>query len=291
VGTGGTPVIDAAPPVDAAADASANDTLADVSRDLATDPGARLDLAPDATPVGDRPANPDLPRDMPYDPCPPKGKACVVLPLGDSLTQGAGSSDGAGYRGELFREVVAHNHMITMVGSQASGPTMLNGMSVPFPRRHEGHGGFSIEAIGTWLTDNDTIATFKPDIVLLHIGTNNGLRHPGANIPAVLDALGKLIDQIVAADSHLLVIVAQIIPSRSDDGVTQTAAYNAGIPAVVAARAAAGKHVIIADIHKFFVANPNWKTDYLPTSDVHPIDPGYQAMARGWYSALGSLLR
>jgi lysophospholipase L1-like esterase len=225
-----------------------------------------------------------------YDPCPPKGQACVVLPLGDSLTQGAYSS-GGGYRRELFREVVAHGQSVTFVGSQAAGPAMLDGVAVPFPRHHEGHGGYTIEDISTWLTQNNTIATYKPDVVLLHIGTNNGLRHPGPNIPSVLTALGKLIDQIVDADPHLLVIVAQIIPSKSADGVANIATYDAGIPAVVAARAAAGKHVIVADIHSFFVADPNWKTDYLPTSDVHPIDAGYDAMGRGWYSVLGPLLR
>ena len=71
----------------------------------------------------------------------------------------------------------------------------------------------------------------------------------------------------------------------------QVQAFNRGIPAIVAARAAAGKHIAIADIHGFFVANPTWRTDYLPTNDVHPVDAGYDAMGRGWYSVLGPLLR
>jgi lysophospholipase L1-like esterase len=213
----------------------------------------------------------------------------VALPLGDSLTQGAGSS-GGGYRRELFRQVVAHGQSVTFVGSAASGPAMLDGVPVPFPRNHEGHGGFTIENISAWITDNKTIATYKPDLVMLEIGTNNGLRHPGANIPAALAALGALIDQIVAADPRLLLIVAQITPNKTDEGIMNIQAYNAGIPAVVAARAKAGKHVVTVDIYKAFTANPNWKTDYLPSSDVHPNDAGYDAMGRGWYGALGPLL-
>jgi hypothetical protein len=105
-----------------------------------------------------------------------------------------------------------------------------------------------------------------------------------------------MIDQLVDADPHMLVIVAQIIPSTSADGVTQTAAYDEGIPAVVAARAAAGKHVIVADLHTPFTADRNWKTDYFvatsnATSDVHPIDAGYDVMGRAWYMTLGPLLR
>jgi len=262
---------------------------ADAGPDAAREPdgGTVADLAPDRAP--DSIPAPDGAAAA-YNPCPPKGRPCVALPLGDSLTQGAGSS-GGGYRRELFRQVVAHGQSVTFVGSAASGPTMLPGVAVPFPRNHEGHGGFTIQNISTWITDHNTIATYKPDLVMLEIGTNNGLRHPGANIPAALEALGVLIDQILATDSRLLLIVAQITPSSTADGIMNVSAYNAGIPALVAARAKAGKHIAIADIHKAFVANPNWKTDYLPDSDVHPNDAGYDAMGRGWYGALGPLLR
>src|SRR5438105_4883229 len=83
---------------------------------------------------------------------------------------------GGGDRRELFRQAVAHGQSITFVGSAASGPALLDG--VPFPRNHEGHGGFSIQALSTWITDHDTITTYRPDVVMLEIGTNNGLRHP-----------------------------------------------------------------------------------------------------------------
>jgi lysophospholipase L1-like esterase len=284
-GTGGSPATDAgkgSPDVGSLDPADARDTGA------APDTQPAKDAAPGAP---DSTAGPDgTPSTSSYDPCPPKGTPCVALPLGDSLTQGAGSS-GGGYRRELFRRAVAHGQSVTFVGSAASGPAMLDGVAVPFPRRHEGHGGFTIQNIADWITEHDTIATYKPDIVMLEIGTNNGLRHEGANIPAALTALGALIDQILAADSRLLLIVAQITPNLTEVGQMNIAAYNAGIPALIAARAAKGKHIAIVDIHKAFVANPNWKTDYLPNSDVHPNDAGYDAMGRGWYGALGPLLR
>jgi lysophospholipase L1-like esterase len=261
---------DAGQPADGRSDSGPADTSADRTPDASPGP----DGAPPAA----------------YDPCPPKGKPCVALPLGDSLTQGAGSS-GGGYRRELFREIVARGQSIKFVGSATSGPAMLEGVPVPFPRNHEGHGGFTIQDISTWITEHQTIATYKPDLVMLEIGTNNGLRHPGADVPAALDALGALIDQILATDSRLLLIVAQITPTSTADGLMNVKAYNAGIPALVANRARAGKHIVTADIYQAFVANPAWKTAYLPASDVHPNDAGYDAMGRGWYGALGRLLR
>ena len=80
----------------------------------------------------------------PYNPCPSTG-ACAILPLGDSITAGTGSSDGGGYRVELFKQAVANSQSITFVGTLASGPTTVSGK--PFPRSHEGHSGFVIDTI------------------------------------------------------------------------------------------------------------------------------------------------
>ena len=223
-----------------------------------------------------------------YNPCPPKGKACVLLPLGDSLTQGANSTDGGGYREELFRQAVMHGQSFTTVGSLASGPAVVAGMM--FPRRHEGHGGYSISAISTWIETNATITTYKPDVVMLHIGWN-GLKYATSDVAAQLRNLGTLMDQILAADSHLLLIVAQVIPMWDDVGTKNVMAYNAGIPALVQARQAAGKHVALANVYAAFAADPNYKTDYYPATGGHPNDAGYAAMGRGWYAAVAPLLR
>jgi lysophospholipase L1-like esterase len=227
----------------------------------------------------------------PYDPCPAKGKPCVALPLGDSITQGAGST-GGGYRVELFHQAVSHGKSLTFVGSAASGPAEVD--NVAFPRQHEGHGGYTIDGatmgLLSFITDNNTITTFKPDIVMLQIGTNN-LKDAGADVPGTLASLGKLVDKILADDSHLLLIVAQIIPMRDDTGTANVRTYNAGIPALVKARADAGKHITTADIYSAFVANPNYKADYLPASNVHPNDAGYKVMGAAWYGAVGPLLR
>jgi lysophospholipase L1-like esterase len=177
------------------------------------------------------------------------------------------------------------------VGSAASGPTEVD--MVPFPRAHEGHGGFTIEQISDLITTNDTIRTYKPDIVMLELGTNNvrSANDAGANqIPQALAALGAIVDKILASDSHLLLIVAQITPTQKDDSEARVRMYNAGIPALVQARAAAGKHIAMVDVFSRFVANPDYRTAYFG-SEVHPNGAGYVVLGDAWYGAVGPLLR
>jgi lysophospholipase L1-like esterase len=276
-GTAGASPVDASLPDAGATDDGGNGEAEAAPRDAraeASGDGAKLDAT------------------VPYDPCPPKGTPCVALPLGDSITQGAGSpAPGGGYRVELFHQAVSHGQSITFVGSAASGPTQVD--MVPFPRAHEGHGGFTIEQISDLITTNDTIRTYKPDIVMLELGTNNvrSANDAGtAQIPRAIDALGSLVDKILASDSHLLVIVAQITPTQSDDSEARVRAYNAMIPALVQARAAAGKHVAMVDVFSRFVANPDYRTAYFG-SEVHPNGAGYVVLGDAWYSAVGPLLR
>ena len=221
-----------------------------------------------------------------YNPCPSTG-ACAIMPLGDSITAGTGSSDGGGYRVELFRQAVANSQSITFVGTLASGPTTVSGK--PFPRSHEGHSGFVIDTItqrqGLSSVTDAAIAKSIPHIVLLMIGTND-------IVWGVLDEptkLGNLIDKIIADAPKALVVVAQIGPSNDDNRTALIRAYNDGIPAVVQARVAAGKHVAMVDMFTPFVSNPNYKTALL-SDEVHPNDAGYVILGQTWYQAIQSVL-
>jgi lysophospholipase L1-like esterase len=104
------------------------------------------------------------------------------------------------------------------------------------------------------------------------IGTNDiPWNYDLANEPT---RLGNLIDQITADAPKALVVVAQIGPSNDDARTALIKAYNDGIPAVVQARVAAGKHVAMVDMFTPFVSNPNYKTALL-SDEVHPNPAGY----------------
>ena len=73
---------------------------------------------------------------------------------------------------------------------------------------------------------------------------------------------------------------AKIIPHPFK---AETDKYNAAIPALVNARAAAGKHITLVDL------NTGFPSGALGSDNVHPNAMGYAWMGDKWYDATGSL--
>jgi lysophospholipase L1-like esterase len=219
-----------------------------------------------------------------FKPCPTDGSACKIMPLGDSITFGLQSSTGGGYRVELFRKAVADSHLITFVGRQSTGPNTLDGQ--PFPKNNEGYSGATIATGGNQLA-NRVDAAFSanpPNIVLLHIGTNNLYQ----GLPqGVTGQLGDLIDQVINDAPNALIVVAQITPLGSATNGVQ--AYNAAIPAIVQQRIDAGKHLLLVNMSAAFAAANN-NVSALLADGVHPNDQGYAIMAQTWYDAIEGVL-
>lgn len=223
-----------------------------------------------------------------YDPCPPAGAPCVVMPLGDSITYGIASTSGGGYRIELLRKARAAGHDVTFVGWETSGPDTLDGK--PFPKSNEGHSGFTIDDApsvgrsGLAPIVADSLKLHKPHIVTLMIGTND--IDQNNDVTHAPERLGRLLDIITTTSPEALVVVAQIIPTGHDDENALVRAYNTSIVSVVEARKSAGKHVVWVDMYGPFVANPAFKTAWM-SDFLHPNDAGFVVMAKVWYDAIG----
>jgi lysophospholipase L1-like esterase len=104
--------------------------------------------------------------------------------------------------------------------------------------------------------------------------------------------LGHLMDSILAADPKLLLVVARIIPQRGPPGSLmnrRVRVLNAAIPGLVKARAEAGKHVVMVDMHAAFTAHPNVSAANL-ADRLHPSPAGYAVMADAWYAAIEPFL-
>ncbi|MEP6655389.1 MAG: GDSL-type esterase/lipase family protein, partial [Myxococcales bacterium] len=225
-----------------------------------------------------------------YAPCPTNGTPCKILPLGDSITEGARSSDDAGYRSQLFKSIVAAKQKVTFTGSLTNGPTQVSGQT--FPRMHEGHGGWTIDPGISEFSGYDGISTLiptpalngGPHIILLHIGANEVFTKDKDTMSTRLDAL---VEKIAKNAPSALIVLAQITPvGTSNSGHTQaqvTAAnaaqmqYNSKIPAIIQAHAAKGQHIIGVDMSKMPLSD-------LGTATLHPNDQGYAYMAGIWYA-------
>ncbi|HXJ19544.1 MAG TPA: SGNH/GDSL hydrolase family protein [Polyangia bacterium] len=224
-----------------------------------------------------------------YSPCPTNGDPCKIMPFGDSITEGAPTNDG-GYRIELFQLAHQAGKNITFVGSNSNGPAQVDG--VAFPPENEGHGGYTI--------DNETghngisplvpsvMPMYKPQIITLMIGTNDAFYSIDmANAPT---RLGNLIDSIYAQLPDVLLVVAQIIPTADAATNTRIQTYNAAIPALVQARANAGKHIRLVDMWPVIANTPNYQTTIL-VDTWHPNPTGYAAIGTAWYSAISDVLQ
>jgi lysophospholipase L1-like esterase len=230
----------------------------------------------------------------PYNPCPKTGDPCRVMPLGDSITDSGGSSTGAAYRLELFRLSLMHQKKLTFVGSHQSGPTTVDIDNTPFPRSQEGHSGYTIDdstgnspRMGLYPRIVGWLNATPPDIITLMIGTNDiDTQFDLANAP---QRLGLLLDRIATTAPSALIVLAQMVPTKDDTENQRVQAYNAAMPALVKARADAGKHVILVDMYGALTQNPDYKTAYM-NDNLHPKDAGLAVMANTWYAAIGDLL-
>jgi lysophospholipase L1-like esterase len=211
-----------------------------------------------------------------FDPC-PDAEPCAILPLGDSITEGIGSSNNSAYRGELFRMAIADGKDITYVGSRQAGPMDIDG--TPFPRAHEGTSGITVSGLDDKLGGLvDQIG--DAHIILVHLGTNDMYTQPG---PAMApQRLGVFLDNVMGYWPDALIVVAQITPYPSQDGDVQT--YNAAIVPVVQERIDAGAHMMMVDQHTGFPDNEL-------ADVVHPNDDGYARMAGIWYEAIEPYLK
>jgi lysophospholipase L1-like esterase len=220
-------------------------------------------------------ATSDEPAPGGFQPC--KSNPCVILPLGDSITDGVGVDGGGSYRIELFSLALADDKAITYVGGLTNGPQMVDG--VTFPRSHEGHSGWTVQQIDDLLFKNapPVAISSNPEIVLLHLGTNDMWNGPDG----APDRLGKLVDKLIDALPESLIAVSTIIPWPQNAGLVDT--YNAGVVTEVNKRIDAGEHVIFVDQFKDYPENEL-------ADGIHPNARGYEVMAGKWYEAISEYL-
>ncbi|MEV5970369.1 GDSL-type esterase/lipase family protein [Streptomyces sp. NPDC051921] len=191
-----------------------------------------------------------------------------IMPLGDSITAGEGSSDGAGYRGPLW-DLMAHQtrYVPDFVGSGSFG-------AVGDPD-NEGHRGWTIGAVRNEIRGWQAAA--DPDVVLLHLGIND-LKWYGAAPATAAGELDALVSDIYRNQPGVTVIVQGLL-TDTPGLEAQTVEFNAAVSRQQLSRRAAGERFV-------YVSSPRLDVDTELPDKLHPSDAGYRKMAAVYSEAI-----
>ncbi|MEE9444391.1 MAG: GDSL-type esterase/lipase family protein [Cocleimonas sp.] len=210
---------------------------------------------------------------------PPNNTLLRILPLGDSITHGAGynfaNPDHSSYRDELYELLNGAQFNFEFVGTDASTYTQANGTSIEL--KHEGHPSWRADEIDNNLTSWLTSYGVPVDIALVHAGTNDILQTQGTNAETVTD-IENIIAKLQASNANITLLIAKIIPIQNPD---TTVALNALLTdAWAAAQSTATSSVKVVDHHSGFTASD------LSADLIHPNVAGEAKMAQTWFEAI-----
>lgn len=196
-----------------------------------------------------------------------------IMPLGDSITVGEKSTGKGGYRVTLWNDCKKQGWHVEFVGSRAYGPASLG------DRYNEGHSGWRIDQISAHVTN--WLASYQPQVILLHIGTNDIIQHYSTEV--VVNRLRLLLHQITTLEPDVVLLVAQIIPLRKPALNAEVKQYNSAIPGLVHELDVQGRNVQYVNMYNAVPVTAL-------ADGIHPNDTGYGLLANTWFKALQTVL-
>jgi lysophospholipase L1-like esterase len=211
-----------------------------------------------------------------------------IMPVGNSITWGKVNhqpppGDSEGYRKELHEKLIAERvsnpdfPAVEFVGSE--GTIENRGLFIDNARV-----GWFIHADSTMGDMSNQLNTYQPDIVILHVGTNDIFdQYPVGNYAtegSIIYRLYILVDKIVSNPDVDDLILCKIIPNFRDPGVEETTSdYNNAIEIMLNQFTGLKREKItLVDMHSPFFAK---QTEYynLSVDKTHPNQTGYAKMA------------
>ena len=204
-----------------------------------------------------------------------------IMPLGDSITEMRGGTDS--YRRGLWDLLVNQNgYSVDFVGprygvrANSGDPAHFD-----FDFDHAGHSGFRADQIidgglAAWAAEDD------PDIVLIHIGTND-LRQ-GQGVADATEEIGQIIDILRAQNPAVAIVLAQPIPTTEEFvPATLMAQFHAALANLAASKNSTASPIVLVHFDGFEAAGHTF-------DGVHPTVQGEAIMAQEWFEAVQGLL-
>jgi lysophospholipase L1-like esterase len=220
-----------------------------------------------------------------------------IISVGDSITRATC------WRAQLWKTLnTSHSGHFDLVGTLKSD----NGCNVSgYDQDNQGYSSSLLTEVVAGVTNARTcdptcptlsdfataFMTTKPDVALIHYGTNDVWNGNATN--DITAGYGELVDKLRAANAGVKVLVAKIIPmnvpSSTCSGCTCSAcstaipALNSAIDAWVATKTSPESPVTAVDQFTGFDATADTR------DGVHPNDSGSAKMAAKWAAALETL--
>lgn len=199
-----------------------------------------------------------------------------IMPLGDSITYDnyyddeRPVSERSAYRNYLWYKLKDIDYSANFIGSQTGGSKV----EPYFDGDHEGHHGWTSYEIAENVYR--FLAMDSPDVILLHIGTNDWDRSP--------DGVEQILDEIDRFENDngksIKVILARIINRGHHSSLISD--FNNNVGAMAHNRINNGDNIKIIDMENG--AGIDYRSDM--KDGTHPNDCGYEKMANVWFKAL-----
>ncbi len=202
-----------------------------------------------------------------------------IMPLGDSITFDWHYSDSRndtqrhGYRNHLWYKLKGTKYDVDFVGTKHTGSAVTPSFDID----NEGYTGYTTHQIASLVYSK--LQATSPDIILLHIGTNDSMNYSPYDMSGLESILNKIDSYEKNYHKHITVILARIIPlPKAGNWVTN---FNRSLDSMVANRITNGDDII--------KVNMNTITSLI--DGIHPTDSGYKQMASIWFNALKTPLK
>lgn len=188
-----------------------------------------------------------------------------ILTLGDSITKGNGSGGNPnGYRSRLRGLLVQAGAQVDMIGTLKTGTMADND--------HEGHSGKTLKTITTkW---QKPIAA-KPNLILIHAGTNNMDLNEDLDTAPTLYA--NMLDGMFNEYNDVVILVVPVIYSKKAHLNKNRETFNAKLKTIVKERQDKGKHIHITAVDI---------TDADLSDEKHPNIQGYNKFADAFFAGV-----
>ncbi len=243
-------------------------------------------------------------------------KPILILPLGNSITFDSRSNDTrnigekAGYRASLFNLLKESGYNFDFIGSEHSGGSYLpagfdeNG---GFPGitddqllylLHTGHLLQLGQNVDRQVTVGPYLNTYSPDVILLHIGTNENDKPNGTSTIEVEAILNQIDAFELSSGKEVTVFLSRIINRVPNQTYVNTFNNNVEMMALDRVNnplnSAYPDKIVIVDMQDSANINYTISTNDLGPGDmydwVHPNSKGYSKMAHRWFNSLKTIL-